>query len=1189
MTPIRKPQGDLKRSGPPSFCVGFIGSSSGCLSVSVKKIEYSSYESVLKEMRLGIKMSREYQQYTFALEEQLGSLYEIARKAREEGLDPALIPEPEVAKDLAGLVEGLVGPPGVAASIRDLSDKLPREELAFKIAEEIVYGKFGHMDEREAAEQAIRTALAVLTEGITAAPLQGVSRVAIKYNPDRTRYLAIYFAGPVRSAGGTEQALTLVVGDLVRRLLGLDRYKPTEEEIGRFIEEVRLFERAVARFQYHISDEELRKSLQFIPVEVTGTESDPIEVSSYRNLPRIETNRIRGGALRVVNDGVVGRSAKVWTIVERLGIEGWDWLRRIREIEEKKTAGFMEDIIAGRPIFSFPSRRGGFRLRYGRARNTGLAAVGVHPATMMVLDNFLAAGTQLRIEGPGKAGVVLPVDSIEPPVVRLKDGSVVRVSTEKFKQIKNLIDKILFLGDILVGFGDFLYTNKPLVPSGLTEEWWAEELRRVVQRDYSGNVENAATAAEISVSRLKAVLDDPFKNRPTAKEAIALASTLQVPLHPFLTYFWSSISAEEFQKLRSWLLKSQTSVEDEIVNEITGVMNEAVKELLERICIPHRVVEKNIRIEGDEAHTLAFCLGLRVFKARIARAKPVLEVIQELAGIDVRAKAPTLIGARMGRPEKAKRREMRPLVHVLFPVGLNGGSQRNLVNASKKAVIKVELVSRSCPSCKALTTKIKCPECGAETFVEKSCPRCRRVLKGVFCPVCKAPAVGFGEKSINVKELMDEACKELNLSFPTLVKGVIGLTNETKTAEIVEKGILRARHELSVFKDGTIRFDATNAPLTHFKPGEIDIHVGRLRELGYNYDYNGHPLTSIDQMCELKVQDVVVPAKCAEYFVHVANFLDDLLEKVYGLPPYYNVRRVEDLVGHLVVGLAPHTSVGILGRIIGFTSLNVCYAHPLWHSAKRRDCDGDEDALMLALDTLLNFSRAYLPAQIGGIMDAPLLIIPVVNPQEVQRQAHDVDVAAVYPCSFYEKTWQETEPQRVRRLIDIIGHRLNTEAQFQGFDYTVPVSDINMGNHESTYKKLTRMIDKLNSQLALAEKIMAVDVKKVAMKVLTTHFMRDIAGNLRAFTTQNFRCKTCNRKFRRLPLLGKCPGCGSSLTLTVYRGGIEKYLEAAHQLVQKYGLPEYYNQRLLLVKEEINSLFEGKKPRQISLTDFVGA
>ncbi|MDH5596345.1 MAG: DNA polymerase II large subunit, partial [Candidatus Bathyarchaeota archaeon] len=433
---------------------------------------------------MNVAMSEEHQQYTSTLEKKLASIYEIAKKAREKGFDPSLHPEPKVAKDLAELVEGLVGPQGVAESIRNLSKKLPREELAFKIAEEIVYGKFGHMSAGEAAEQAIRTALAILTEGITAAPLQGVAQVAVKYNSDRTKYLAIYYAGPIRSAGGTEQALSLLVGDFVRRLLGLDRYKPTEDEIGRFIEEMRLFERSVSRFQYHVSDEELRRALQFLPVQVTGLESDPVEVSAYRDLPRIETNRVRGGALRVVNDGVVGRSAKVWTIVEKLGIEGWDWLKSVREIERKKNAGFMEDIIAGRPVFSFPSRRGGFRLRYGRSRNTGLAAVGVHPATMMVLQNFLAAGTQLRIEGPGKAGVVLPVDMIEPPVVRLRDGSVVRVSLENFAQMKNVVDKVLFLGDILIGFGDFLYTNKILLPSGFTEEWWCQELQAVVKREF---------------------------------------------------------------------------------------------------------------------------------------------------------------------------------------------------------------------------------------------------------------------------------------------------------------------------------------------------------------------------------------------------------------------------------------------------------------------------------------------------------------------------------------------------------------------------------------------------------------------------------------------------------------------------------------------------------------------------------
>ena len=84
--------------------------------------------------------------------------------------------------------------------------------------------------------------------------------------------------------------------------------------------------------------------------------------------------------------------------------------------------------MGGRPIFSFPQfqgGQGGFRLRYGRARNTGLAAIGFHPSTMIVLGGFIAIGTQLRIEKPGKAGIAASVESIEPPIVKLKDGSVV--------------------------------------------------------------------------------------------------------------------------------------------------------------------------------------------------------------------------------------------------------------------------------------------------------------------------------------------------------------------------------------------------------------------------------------------------------------------------------------------------------------------------------------------------------------------------------------------------------------------------------------------------------------------------------------------------------------------------------------------------------------------------------------------
>ncbi len=1132
-------------------------------------------------------MSDGYERYVEGLEKELERLVAIGQQARERGFDPSLKIESIIAKDLADLVEGLVGPPGVALSIRELNLKMPREELAFKTAEDIVYGQFGHLEAEPAAEQAIRTALAIFTEGLTAAPIQGISKVALKINSDRSKYLAIYFAGPIRAAGGTDQALTLVLGDFVRRLLGLDRYKPTEDEISRFIEELRIYERSVTRFQYHIPDGELRKALQWLPVEVTGPESDPVEVSSFRNLPRIETNRVRGGALRVVNDGIVGRAPKVLTIVEKLGFQGWDWLKEFGKKSENKSGSFMDDVIAGRPVFSFPARRGGFRLRYGRARNTGLSAVGVHPATMLVLHGFLAAGTQMRLELPGKGGIAVPVDSIEPPVVRLYDGSVVRVSVSNYSQIAEQVDKILFLGDLLVSFGDFLYSSKMLSPSGYTEEWWAQDVRRVIAERFGNKLENVAELSGLSVKRMELIICE-CSSKPSFREACALSNNLKVPLHPTFTFFWSNIQAtSDVDLLVRWLKDGEIHRDACGVREIMGKNLPNIKMLLESILLQHRIVKDTILIENEEAAALAFNLGFGSnCSVDLSRTESVLETVSILSGVTVKDKGCTFVGARMGRPEKAKRREMRPLVHVIFPVGLAGGSQRDIVDAAKKGPTFVDVVRRKCPQCGVFTFGVLCPHCGSATVIEKSCPRCGKALRSDECPSCKASAVSYQRQVVNLKESLETSCDRMGVSMPKVLKGVKGLTNETKTPEIVEKGILRARHHMSVYKDGTIRFDATNAPLTHFKPREVGVHVERLRELGYITDITGKPLIDPDQLLELKLQDVVIPSKCAQYFLDEAAFLDDLLCKVYGLPPFYRVKQVDDLIGHLIVGLAPHTCVGILGRIIGFADLNVCYAHPVWHSAKRRDCDGDEDALMLALDVMVDFSRQYLPAQIGGIMDAPLLLVPVLNPREVQRQAHDFDVASTYPVEFYEKTLEKAGSRQISSLIDSIGNRLGAEAQFEGFYYTAEVSNICAGNRESAYKQLGTMIEKLDAQLDLAEKVVAVDAKKVALKVLTKHFMRDIAGNLRAFSTQAFRCKSCNKHFRRIPLRGKCSACGGPVTLTVYRGGIEKYLAAAENLVAKYDLPTYYSQRISLLEEEIKSLFDNGKPKQVSIADF---
>jgi DNA polymerase II large subunit len=782
----------------------------------------------------------------------------------------------------------------------------------------------------------------------------------------------------------------------------------------------------------------------------------------------------------------------------------------------------------------------------------------------------------------------VPVDALEPPVVLFKDGSVARVSSDNLIALKDSIAKILFLGDILISYGDFLYTSKTLSPSGYVEEWWIKDLMRALSESCNGNVEEAARIAKIPEERMRDFLRDPFVCKPSVKEAIDLSIHFGVPLHPRFTFFWANLSSvQDVDLLRKWLSTSEIGSTDGAVCKILGKNEPEVIQGLRKIFMPHKLIDGNVLIEGEEALSFAFCLGADSLRTLDSiSSESVLEAVSFLSGVGIKDKAPTYVGARMGRPEKAKRREMKPLVHVLYPVGLSGGSHRDLVDAAKKGPVFIEVARRKCPNCKTYTARVKCVDCDCETMIENNCPRCGRTLKGALCPTCKAEAVQYQRSAVNFKDLLEKACRSLEVPLPRILKGVKGMTNQSKTPEAIEKGVLRAKHDLSVYKDGTIRFDATNAPLTHFKPAEVGVTVDKLRQLGYSHDADGIPLTDPSQVCELKIQDVVIPQNAADYFMQTASFIDELLTRVYGLQSYYKVKRPDDLVGHLIMGLAPHTCVSILARIVGFTDLHVCYAHPIWHSAKRRDCDGDEDTIMLALDTLLNFSRVYLPAQIGGIMDAPLLLIPFVNTGEVQRQAHDFDVDEAYPLEFYTKTMEKAEARAVRPLVDVVSQRLGTEAQFEGFKFTIPVSNVNQGNADSSYKQFKSMLEKLNMQLDLGERIDAVDVRYVALKVLTTHFIRDIAGNLRAFSTQGFRCKSCSKRFRRLPLRGKCPFCGGLLTLTVYRGGIEKYLEAAQRLIDKYALPKYYAQRIALIKDEITSMFDNKKPKQASLVDF---
>ncbi|MFQ6087989.1 MAG: DNA polymerase II large subunit [Candidatus Methanofastidiosia archaeon] len=1085
-----------------------------------------------------------YEDYFDSLESNLLKLYEIARDARVKGNDPDLKVEIFRASDMAERVEMLVGPRGVAQRIHELEkEEISRESLSLKIIDDIVENRFGRIDGIRLVDQCLRAGLAILTEGLVAAPLEGIAKIEIKQNLDATNYLAIYFAGPIRSAGGTAAALAVLLGDYTRQKLHLDRYRITPEEIERFVEEVDLYNK-ITRLQYRPMPSEIRFTLSNLPVEITGESTEKEEVSGYRDLRRIETNRVRGGAVLALSEGVIQKNKKMFKLVGEFGIEGWEFLEKLhrREREERISENwkYLKDVIAGRPILSYPMAQGGFRIRLGKSRNTGFGAWGIHPCTMLCLDDFLAVGTQLKIERPGKATVVAPVDSIEGPIVKLRNGAVLRCEDyDETLKIREEIDEILFLGDALISFGDFLQNNHRLLPSSYVEEWWLKDLEKV--------------------SRLKI---DPFK--VSERKAIALSRKYKVPLHPKYTHFWNYLEKSELLRLLDWDFES---------------FSEDVKAILEKICVPHHLED-----DGIVVNSLSFfeCLD----KKRYSEGLSIFENLSQMAGFPIRNKCTYTVGARMGRPEKAKYRAMSPPVHTLFPVGKWGGRTRSIPKASE-GEIGVELVNLSCPKCGEKAFKRKCSKCGSITKLYKTCSSERCDFKSSEitsdrCPRCNSLLNIYSKKSMDLKREF-EIASEVYRDFKTLkdVKGVIGMTSGYKFPEALSKGILRAKHTLFVFKDGTIRFDATDLPLTHFKPEEIGVPVEKLRELGYEEDYLGNPLKRENQIVELRVQDILISENGADYLFRVSKFIDELLERFYGLESFYNLSSAEELVGHLVIGLAPHTSAGILGRIIGFTKARVGYAHPFFHAAKRRNCDGDEDSVILALDALLNFSRYYLPEKRGGKMDAPLVLSTKINPWELDKEAHDLDIADSYPIEIYESSF--LSPQNAN--IETAGDRLSTENLFDNFRFTHQTQDIAKAPVISAYKTLRTMLEKINAQFEVARKVRAVNMDDAAERLINAHFLPDLIGNLHSFSKQKFRCTNCNRKFRRIPLRGRC-WCGGNLVLTVSKGSVEKYLKIAKSLIEKYQVSNYVKQRLSLTEEEINEVFR-EQVKQLRLVDFV--
>ncbi|MDO8517533.1 MAG: DNA polymerase II large subunit [Nanoarchaeota archaeon] len=898
------------------------------------------------------------EQYFNELVKDVRKEYAIAELAKQKGLDPVDKVEIPLAMSLAEKVVGLISTiypqlenSGVAKRIIELENEYGQLDTAvsFKIAEEVAKEKFCKFKSLlEAIDAGIRVGFSYTTLGVVSSPIEGFTGIKLGKTKNGEEYFIASFSGPIRSAGTTASCVVLMLIDYLRELFGYAKYDPDENEIKRYVIENFDYHERVNNLQYLPTEEEIIFLAKNLPIQVSGEPTEKKEVSNYKDLPRVETNCIRGGMCLCFSEGLAQKAQKglrLWKATQAKGFQmtGWEFLSEYLIMHKKREKGstdasptYIKDLVAGRPVFGHPSRSGAFRFRYGRSRVCGFSAVSIHPATMAISNNFLSTGTQLKIEKPTKGCVVTSCDSIDGPIVKLKNGSVKRLyDFEEAKKLYKETEEIIYFGDILFPLGDVINRNYELIKSAYVEEWWGLELKKKFEE--KGEIFNL----------------DVFK--VSLNEAIVFSENYKIPLYPKYIYYWSQIKTEDFFWLMEWLQNAEWREKLILPYEKSSRDKfKQAKRALELLGVEHEVIFDNVIINDGKAFLIN--LGIDFFgenfkesvKKIIEENKDktsVLEIINNISKFKIKDKAGVFIGTRMGRPEKAKLRKLIGSPNVLFPIGEQGGRFRSLNEAAEIGFIKGNFPINYCETCKKNTIYRTCESCGNKTNKLRICPECRKTFEGLVCPEHNL-GKGFDNQRIDSKYYLSKASKFLEATtIPELIKGVRETFSEDHDFEHIEKGILRAKYNLCVNKDGTIRYDATELPITHFKPKEVAVGFEKLKEIGYIKDIFDKELISDEQILELKPHDIILPA-CPEtkdergdsVFLNIANFLDELLEKFYKLPKYYNLKTKQDLVGQLVVCMAPHNCAGVIGRIIGFSKTQGLLASPYMHAAMRRDC-----------------------------------------------------------------------------------------------------------------------------------------------------------------------------------------------------------------------------------------------------------
>ena len=1077
-----------------------------------------------------IKMNElEFQKYVKQLKKNITAQIKIASEARSKKHDPWNSIEAKITNSSTKNILSIL-------NIPKLEDYLPRRIdqnknmllLAADIAKQTINGRFIKKSQEDLVLLALQNSFVILSRGQSSVPQEYIHRVRID---PTTKHLTVFFTNTIRHVPGVIIGLVVLISDYIRSILHLNRFQSTPDTIGRYEEEMAIFLNMNDR-QQSFEQNHLTLFIQNIGVELTSEPYERVEVKKYRNLPKL-TNHLRMG-LCVALEKILHNLQHIIRQKRLAGIPEWVWLDNFTFSRPGQERDFgSKDIRSTQPLLSQSKTPGGFRLRYGLSRNIGFGTIGLHPATI-ILTGMLSPGCTVQLDLSDIYYSIGPVSSIMGPLVELNDNSLVRInSIAEYYEVNESIVQIWEMGDILISPSDNPIPEE-FILSAWTEEWWSEEISNKITEKPS-ILEQIEDCCDISPIDIYQLIKYPLRYHPSWNLSVNLSKYTNIPIHPKFAFNWNEIAISDFiylvQNIEE-LNKTKSTSDDNLIRIIKalGVQFEIKDNKL-------NVHEFNnfIPLLRGKAEQITSLVDIE--KGKIS----VESLCQALIGFPVRSLCNRRIGLKLVRIEKSENRVTNPPHHVIFPLGKYGGSQRDLFKVNGENPIKITISERFCETCGISSFKSFCPECQQQTSQQYLC-RKGHIVDSQYCAECNRKAYPKSPKLVHVGAMFNSAFKKANSPNIQKVKGVLSLNNQYGISEPLIKGILRAKHNIHVFKDGTTRYSYTNSPILTFTPKEIHTSIEELIHLGYTHDIQGEDLTDEEQQIEIFPYDIIINEAGLQFLFSQSKFLDDELVYLYDSSPYYRLRTFENVIGLLIVGISPTSQIGVLGRVIGYTSNNVLYAHPVWHHLKSRQCNGVSDSITLFLYVMFNFSREFISAFHGGSLDTPTIVNLVDNWDDLLICSKTTIFSQ--NLSFYQNLeLKSPKPKPITYDFSL----LHLTQMIQHI--TTNLSDIEIENKLREQK----IIDRIKITLDSLRTIRAVEEGVFVDNILVNDFLNKITASISRFFQQPFRCRICKRTFRRVPLGRNCPFCHkSALELTLSKGWVLRYMQIISLLAEEY-------------------------------------